>query len=166
METRSRTTSAQAVGLLGWLALSFAASGLGALASFDAGPFYEQLARPDWAPPPTIFGPVWTALYLLMAIAAWLVWRAPDSPAGKHALVLFIVQLGVNALWSWLFFRWRMGAFAFADAVLLLALIVWALVAFWRIRPLAGVLLVPYLGWVAFATVLTWAVWQANPGAL
>lgn len=166
MNTTPRTVPAQAIGLFCWLALSFAAAGLGALASFDAGPFYEQLARPTWAPPPTIFGPVWTALYVLMAIAAWLVWREPASPARKSALVLYVVQLGSNALWSWLFFRWRMGALAFADVVLLLVLLAATLVAFWRVRPLAGVLLVPYLGWVAFATALTWAVWQANPGAL
>ena len=166
MNSRSRSLPAQAIGLLGWIVLSFAASGVGAFASMGAASFYEQLARPDWAPPPGIFGPVWSTLYLLMALAAWLVWREPDSPGRKLALALFVVQLGVNALWSWLFFRWRMGALAFGDVGLLLALVAATLVAFWRIRPLAGILLVPYLGWVSFARALTWAIWRANPELL
>ena len=166
MNTRHRSLPAQALGLLGWIVLCFAASAIGAIASFDAGPFYEQLDRPGWAPPSGAFGPVWTALYLLMAIAAWLVWREPASSGRARALVLFVAQLAVNALWSWLFFRWRTCALAFLDTVLLLLLLVATIAAFWRIRPLAGVLLLPYLGWVGFATALTWAVWRSNPGAL
>ncbi len=161
-----RSLPAQAIGLLGWIILCFVASGIGAVASIDAGSFYAQLARPAWAPPSGVFGPVWSALYLLMAVAAWLVWREPDSPGRRRALVLFVAQLGVNALWSWLFFGWRMGALAVVDVLLLLVLVAATLIAFWRIRPLAGLLLVPYLGWVAFASALTWAVWRANPGAL
>ena len=116
---------------------------LGAKPSIQAGPFYTQLQRPDWAPPPTIFGPVWTVLYVLMGIAAWLVWRVGGFRAAKSALTLFLVQLALNALWSWLFFGWHRGALAFADILLLWALIVATLIAFWRIRPLAGALLVP-----------------------
>src|SRR5262245_55373756 len=95
------------VGLLGWLLLSFAAAALGAVASVEAAAFYEQLARPSWAPPPWLFGPVWTILYVLMGVAAWLVWRAHGFEEGKVALTLFVVQLGANALWSWLFFAWH-----------------------------------------------------------
>lgn len=163
MIPRPRSIPAQAVGLLGWIALCLAASGLGAVASFDAGPFYEGLSRPGWAPPPGVFAPVWSALYLLMAVAAWLVWREPPTPGRARALAIFVVQLAVNALWSWLFFRWRSGALAFADVVLLLALLVATVAAFWRMRPLAGALMLPYLGWVCFATALTWSVWRANP---
>lgn len=162
MSTVARPVPVQAAGLLGSLALAFAASGVGAIAAFDAGAFYEQLNRPGWAPPASIFGPAWSALYLLMASAAWLVWREPEGPGRARALALYVVQLGVNALWSWLFFGWRLGALAFVDVTVLLALILASLIAFWRIRPLAGILLVPYLGWVAFATALTWAVWQGN----
>ena len=152
--------------LAGWLALCFAAAALGAVASAQAGSFYAQLAKPAWAPPPGVFSPVWTALYALMAVAAWLVWRQPDRPGRRAALALFVVQLAVNALWSWLFFRWQLGAAALADAVLLALLVAATLVQFWRVRRLAGVLLLPYLARVGFACALTWAVWQANPGVL
>jgi tryptophan-rich sensory protein len=100
-----------------------------------------------------------------MGIAAWLVWRE-DEKKRALPLTLFLVQLAVNALWSWLFFAWRLGALAFADVLILLALIAATLVAFWRIRPLAGALLLPYLAWVAFASALTWSIWQSNPGVL
>jgi tryptophan-rich sensory protein len=153
------------LGLAGWLALAYAAAAVGAVASVQAPSFYLELARPAWAPPPGVFGPVWTALYGLMGIAAWLAWRSAD-PRRRTALTLFVVQLAVNALWSWLFFRWRLGGWAFADILLLDVLVAATLVAFWRIRRGAGLLLVPYLAWIAFATALTWAVWQANPGVL
>lgn len=161
-----RSTRASFLGLLGWLALVLVAGGLGAVASVDAASFYAQLNQPAWAPPAGVFGPVWSALYLLMALAAWLVWREPEQPARGTALAVFVVQLAVNALWSWLFFAWHQGAWAFADVLLLLLLIVATMVLFHRVRPLAAWLLLPYLLWVAFASALTWAVWQANPGVL
>jgi tryptophan-rich sensory protein len=160
------STQKQAVGLVAWLAIGFLAAGLGAAASIDAGPFYAQLVRPAWAPPASLFGPVWTALYALMAIAAWLAWRVGGFRAARAALTLFLVQLALNALWSWLFFAWHRGGLALADIVLLWAAIVATLVAFWRIRPLAGALLVPYLLWVGFATALNYAVWRLNPQLL
>jgi tryptophan-rich sensory protein len=149
--------------LAGWLAASFAAAAIGAMATRQAPEFYAELARPDWAPPAWLFAPVWTALYALMGVAAWRVWRKVrlGSP-----LILFSTQLAVNALWSWLFFAWRMGAAAFADVVLLWVLIAATLVAFWRVDRLAGALLAPYLAWVSFAALLTYAVWRANPQLL
>lgn len=156
----------QIIGLAGWLALSAVVAVVGGLASLRADAFYSQLVRPEWAPPPTVFGPVWTILYVLMGIAAWLVWRVDGFRGARVALGLYLVQLALNALWSWLFFGWRQGALAFADIVVLLALIAATLVAFWRIRPLAGALLVPYLAWVAFASALNYAVWRLNPGVL
>jgi tryptophan-rich sensory protein len=164
--TNGRSSLAQAAGLAGWLALVFAAAALGAIASVDAGSFYAQLVRPDWAPPASAFGPVWSVLYLLMGVAAWLVWRHQGADRLRFALTLFIIQLCANALWSWLFFAWRNGALAFADVLVLLALIATTVVAFWRISRLAGILLVPYLAWVTLATALTWAVWQRNPSVL
>jgi benzodiazapine receptor len=161
-----RSTPAQAIGLLAWLAVVFAAAGVGAVASVDAGSFYGQLAKPAWAPPASVFGPVWSALYLLMGIAAWLVWRERGAKGLAVALGLFLVQLAANALWSWLFFAWRNGAAAFAGVLVLLVLVVATLVAFWRIRRAAGLLLVPYLAWVSFASVLTWTVWRGNPELL
>ena len=82
------------------------------------------------------------------------------------AIGLYIVPLLANALWSWLFFAWHLGAAAFGEVLLLLALIAATIAAFWRIRALAGLLLLPYLAWVGFASALTWAVWQRNPGML
>jgi benzodiazapine receptor len=160
------TKQTQIAGLVGWLVVVFIAAAIGAAASVHAGPFYTQLVRPGWAPPPSIFGPVWTVLYALMGIAAWLVWRVGGFRAAKSALTLFLVQLTLNALWSWLFFGWHRGALAFADIIVLLALIIATVVSFWRIRPLAGALLVPYLLWVSFATALNYSVWQFNPQAL
>jgi tryptophan-rich sensory protein len=146
--------------------VSFLAAALGGAASIEAGPFYGQLARPDWAPPAAIFGPVWTVLYLLMGVAAWLVWQVGGWRAARAALTLFLVQLAFNALWSWLFFGWHLGALAFVDILLLWALIVATLVSFWRIRPLAGGLLAPYLLWVSFAAALNYSVWRLNPQLL
>ncbi|MEO8856148.1 MAG: TspO/MBR family protein [Burkholderiaceae bacterium] len=156
----------QIMGLIGWLAISFIASAVGAMASIQAQAFYGQLAQPDWAPPPWLFGPVWTLLYALMGIAAWLVWRQGGWRAQRTALTLFLVQLVFNALWSWLFFAWHRGAWAFADIVLLVVLIVATLFSFWRVRALAGALLIPYLLWVLFASALNLSVWQLNPQVL
>lgn len=160
------TKQKQIAGLVGWIIVVFIAAAIGAAASIQAGSFYTQLVRPDWAPPAAVFGPVWTALYALMGVAAWLVWRVGGFRAARSALTLFLVQLALNALWSWLFFGWHRGALAFADILLLWALIVATVIAFWRIRPLAGALLVPYLLWVSFAAALNYAVWQLNPQVL
>lgn len=156
----------QIIGLIGWLLLSFLAAALGAVASVQAATFYQQLAQPAWAPPSTVFGPVWSVLYALMGIAAWLVWREGGWRRQRGVLALFVIQLAVNALWSWLFFAWHQGALAFADIVLLWLLIVATVLGFWRVRPLAGALLLPYLAWVSFAAALNFAVWQLNPGML
>lgn len=156
----------QLLGLAAWLGISYLAAAVGAIASIDAGAFYAQLARPAWAPPGGVFGPVWTLLYGLMGVAAWLVWRAGDSSRGRPALTLFLVQLALNALWSWLFFAWHLGGAAFANILLLWPLILLTTLGFWRLRPLAGLLLLPYLAWVGFAAFLNFAVWRLNPALL
>lgn len=156
----------KAVGLAAWLALSVLAAGVGGLASLDAPGFYGQLARPPWAPPAFVFGPVWSVLYLLMGIAAWQVWCERGRRSVRTALGLYLVQLVANTLWSWLFFHWRLGAVALAEVLLLWLLIVATVAAFWRVRRAAGLLLLPYLAWVSFATVLTWTLWRGNPGLL
>ena len=154
------------LGLVGWFIVSFTASAVGAVASIQAKSFYGQLVQPEWAPPSYVFGPVWTVLYALMAIAAWLVWRSGGFHTNRVAMSLFMVQLALNALWSWLFFAWQRGALAFVDIVLLWVLIVVTLVSFWRVRPLAGALLIPYLLWVSFAAALNYSLWQLNPQIL
>ena len=162
----SRSARSQALGLVIWLVLVFVAAGAGAIASASAPSFYGELARPDWAPPASVFGPVWTALYALMGVAAWLVWRGGSTPASRSALSIFVAQLVLNALWSWLFFAWHRGGLAFLDILMLWVLIVATIVAFWRIRPIAGALLLPYLAWVSFAAALNFTVWQLNPQLL
>ena len=107
------------LGLVGWLVVSFVAAAIGAVASIQAQSFYSQLVQPSWAPPAWLFGPVWTALYICMAIAAWLVWRSGGIRGNRGALSLFVVQLALNALWTWLFFAWHRGAWASADSGLI-----------------------------------------------
>ncbi|MCK9284113.1 MAG: tryptophan-rich sensory protein [Rhodocyclaceae bacterium] len=153
-------------GLLCWLALTFAAAAVGGVASASAGTFYQQLVRPVWAPPGWLFAPVWTTLYVLMGVAAWLVWRAHDARRARAALGLFVVQLAANALWTWLFFVWQQGAAAFAEVLFLWGLIIAMVIEFRRLRPLAALLLLPYLAWVSFACLLTFAVWRLNPARL
>ncbi len=160
------STRKQILGLVYWLVLSLAVANLGALASVQAQSFYGQLIQPTWAPPAWLFGPVWSLLYAMMAVAAWLVWREGAWRQRRPALTLFLVQLGFNALWSWLFFAWHLGAWAFADIVALWLLIVSTVLCFWRVRPLAGALLIPYLLWVSFAALLNYAAWQLNPQIL
>jgi tryptophan-rich sensory protein len=149
-------------GAVGWLVLVFATAAIGAGASMEAGEFYATLARPGWAPPASVFGPVWSVLYLMMAIAAVLAWRSRREGKAR-ALALFAVQLALNGLWSWLFFAFHLGALAFVDIVLLWLLVVATVMAFWRLRPLAGALLLPYLAWISFAAALNFAVWRLNP---
>jgi translocator protein len=156
----------QAAGLAVSLLVTCAAAAVGAVASAGAPAFYEHLVRPTWAPPASLFGPVWSALYGLMAIAAWLVWRGANATRTRPALTIFLAQLVANAVWSWLFFGWRQGGLAFAEVLLLWGLIVANVIAFWRLNVLAAALLLPYLAWVTFASALTFAVWRGNPGLL
>lgn len=150
------------LGLVGWLVATLAAAAAGALSTRNARDFYAALAKPGWAPPGWVFGPVWTTLYLMIAVAAWLVWRDAGWAGAPTALWLWVAQLICNALWSWIFFAWRRGAWAFADVVLLLVLTAATVAAFARVNTLAAVLLLPYLLWIGFATALTYTVWRAN----
>jgi len=162
----TRKPSRRLGGLLAWLLLCLATGGIGAIAAVNAEQFYAQLVKPTWAPPAGVFGPVWTGLYCLMGIAAWQAWRRRGFADATSALSLFIIQLALNALWSWLFFGWHLGAASFVEVLVLWALILATLVAFWRITPWAGALLIPYLAWVSFAAALNFATWRLNPGLL
>ena len=156
----------------GWRALllfvlaTSATGAIGALASIHAAELYAQLDRPRWAPPASVFGPVWTVLYLLIAVAGWLAWRERNARGRRAALVLYFTQLALNALWSWLFFGWHLGALALVDVCVLWLAVLATMVQFWRLRPLACALLLPYLLWVSFATALNAAVWRLNPTLL
>lgn len=160
------TKSQQLLGFIGWFTLCFMTAALGSVASVQAKSFYAELIQPAWAPPAWLFGPVWTMLYLMMAIAAWLVWRRGGFAPARFTLSLFVIQLAINALWSWLFFAWHLGGAAFADILVLLVLISAMIVRFWQHSRAAALLLVPYLCWVCFAAVLNFSVWQLNPSLL
>jgi benzodiazapine receptor len=122
--------------------------------------WYRSIAKPWWTPPDAVFGPVWTVLYIMMAVAAWLVWLTRDR-AGP-ALVLFFVQLAFNLLWSLLFFAARSPGLALIEVVFLWTAVAATMVAFFNRSRLAGWLFVPYLVWVSFAAVLNAAIWWMN----
>lgn len=126
------------------------------------GDWYAALHKPSWNPPPWVFGPAWTFLYITMAVAAWLVWREGGWKAQRRALGLFIVQWFLNALWTPLFFGAHLPGVAFGEIVLLWLAIAATLVAFWRVKKAAGLLLVPYLAWVSFAAALNFTIWRLN----
>jgi len=152
------------IGLVVWLAVCFAAAALG---SFFTGPaipsWYAGIDKPSWTPPNWLFAPVWTTLYAMMAVSAWLVWRRAGLTGNSLALTLFALQLVLNAAWSPLFFGLRLLGVAFLEILGLWALILATLVAFWRVTRAAGVLLLPYLLWVSFAASLNLAIWRLNP---
>ena len=156
----------QGLGLAGWLLASFATGAIGGFASIDAAGFYGNLAQPSWAPPAWLFGPVWSVLFILMGVSAWLVWREHGFRGTAAALKLYAAQLVANALWTWLFFAWQLGAMALAEIALLWLLIAATITMFWRLHRLAAILLAPYLAWVSFAAALNFALWRLNPAVL
>jgi len=153
----------QVLALLLFLAASALVAGLGGWATASAvESWYPTLAKPAWTPPSFLFGPVWTALYALMALAAWLVWRHGGWRANRAALGLYALQLVLNGLWSFLFFGLRSPGWALVDVALLWLVILVTTLVFWRSSRWAGALFVPYLAWVSFASALNWAIWKLN----
>lgn len=153
------------IGLIVFILLCLGAGGLGSLATTpELNDWYKTVERPDWNPPSWVFGPVWTTLYILMGIAAWLVWKPAgfkDRGAGI-ALSLFAIQLVLNVAWSWLFFRMHEIGWAAVEIVVLWLALLATTIAFFRRSQLAGWLLIPYLGWVTFASFLTFTIWRMN----
>ena len=129
---------------------------------FSPGDWYASISKPPWNPPSTVFAPVWIFLYILMGVSAWLVWREQGFTGARIALVFFIVQLFLNGLWSYLFFGLNNPLAAFIEILVLWLLILITLILFWRVKPLAGAFLIPYLGWVGFASVLNFTLWRMN----
>jgi len=153
--------------LLALLAFALAvavAAAIGGLASSSAGDVYGQLTQPAWAPPSWLFSPVWTVLYVLIAVAGWFVWRREGVSGARVAMTLFVVQLVLNAAWPPLFFAAEMRLVAFIDIIALLAVITAMIAAFARISRTATALMVPYWVWVAYASALNFSLWQLNSG--
>jgi tryptophan-rich sensory protein len=156
--------AADIVKLVVSFAAVFAAGAIGGLATSPAIPtWYRALHKPAFNPPDWLFGPAWTVLYLLMAVAVFLVWRSGFNAAGvKLALAVFLAQLLLNALWSILFFGLRSPLAGLVDIAALWLAIVATIVLFFRVSTAAGVLLLPYVGWVTFAAILNAAVYRLN----
>lgn len=149
------------IALCGWLALCYAAAGTAVFVSVDG--WYATLDKPSWNPPSWVFGPVWTVLYAMMAVGAWLVWREGGWKRRRAPLAVFVLQWALNALWTPLFFGMHRIGLALCDILLLWATLVLLVPMFWHARALAGALLVPYLAWVTFAAVLNFTLWRMNP---
>jgi tryptophan-rich sensory protein len=147
-----------------WIGLAiFVGICLGAIATTpEIEGWYKTIEKPSWNPPDYIFGPVWTTLYVMMAVAAWMVWKQDGFKAAAAPLTLFVVQLGLNVAWSWIFFGMHQPGWAFVEIVILWLAIVAMTIAFFRRSKVAGGLMVPYLAWVSFASVLNFTIWRLN----
>ena len=153
----------QTLGLIISVVICFGVAGFGGLVTDPQVPaWYAKLAKPEWTPPDWVFGPVWTVLYLCMAVAAWLVWRQAGIAAARVSLTLFAVQLVLNGFWSLLFFGFQQPGIASLEIVVLWAAILATIIAFWDRSMWASLLLVPYLAWVSFAVFLNWTIWRMN----
>mgnify|MGYP003819880249 CR=1 FL=1 len=141
---------------------ALAASLSGYFTDASVNTWYPLLAKPSWNPPASVFGPVWTVLYAMMTVAAWRVWKVAGWAGAKTALILFFVQLGLNAAWSGLFFRLHRPDLALAEILLLWCIIAMTLVAFRSHDRWAGALLAPYWVWVGYAATLNYAIWRLN----
>jgi tryptophan-rich sensory protein len=151
------------VPLAGFLLASFSAAAVGGAATATSiRTWYPTLIKPVWNPPNWVFGPVWTLLYCLMAIAAWRVWQTGDTQFARRTFRWFAAQLSLNLLWSVLFFGLRSPGLAFAEVVIFWAMLVVMLRGFWRADRIAAALWAPYVAWVSFATVLNGTIWWLN----
>jgi tryptophan-rich sensory protein len=160
---RCRGTAAQVIGLAAWLVVCFAAASAGGLLTASSvTDWYQTLRKPTWTPPDWVFGPVWSSLYFMMGVAAWLVWRRADWSLTRGALWLFGIQLGLNVAWSGCFFALQRPGLALAELLVLLVAIAATTAAFRPISRVAAALMVPYLTWSTFAAVLNYSIWRLN----
>lgn len=156
-EHKAPATQRSVLALVGWVALCYSAALSGIV--FMPGEWYAGLNKPAWNPPNWIFGPVWTTLYILMGVSAWLVWQRANS---RPALSMFLVQLALNALWTPVFFGLKQPGAAFAVILAMWSAIAATIALFWNRCRTGAALLVPYLAWVSFATALNFAIWRLN----
>jgi tryptophan-rich sensory protein len=148
------------LGLAFWVALTFGVAGFGS--QFQPGDWYTSIAKPPWTPPGWLFGPVWGFLYLSMSVSAWLVWRKRSTSEAFLPLVLYLLQLLLNGLWSWLFFGRQGIGLALIDLIALVIMVAITAAMFLRVRRTAGYMLLPYLLWVSFAAALNFQIWRMN----
>jgi len=151
------------LGLAAFIILCLLVSGIGgAVTAKSVGSWYLSIEKPPFNPPDWVFAPVWTTLYILMAVAGWRVWRRRHRVHRRHALIMFYVQLTLNLAWSFLFFGFQRIDLAMVEIFVLLAFIIITAIFFWRVDRLAGALFVPYILWVSFAAVLNVSLWVLN----
>lgn len=164
MRSVKLTLPVQIMGLLFWLSLCYLVAWTGAQVSpgIASPEWYNALNKPTWNPPAWLFGPVWSALYTMMGIAAWLIWKDYGFKHAKPAIVVFLIQLALNGLWSQLFFNFQALGWALIEIIILLGAIFITTFLFFQKKSAAGWLMVPYILWVSFATALTAAIWVLN----
>jgi tryptophan-rich sensory protein len=149
--------------LVGSVLLCQLAGFLGSLFTMPAIPtWYATLRKPSFTPPNWVFSPVWISLFILMGLSLFFVWRRTDHQKLKVAFIFFFVQFILNILWSILFFWFRSPLLGLVDIVLLWIAILLTIQHFWKVSKFAGVLLLPYLVWVSFATLLNFSLWILN----
>jgi tryptophan-rich sensory protein len=157
------TRMRQAIGLVIAVVVCLGAAGVGSWLTLPSiGTWYAALAKPAWNPPNWVFGPVWTVLYLSMAVAAWLVWRESQTRSVSVPLALFAVQLALNVAWSGIFFYLHQIGAAVVAVLALWTFILATLLSFRRVSRAAALLMAPYLAWVSFASYLNFTVWKLN----
>ena len=150
-------------GLLVFLVICLGVGGLGGIATApEIKGWYATLTKPSWNPPNWIFGPMWTTLFVMMAVSAWLVWKRPGIKLNSLPMILFAIQLVLNSAWSWIFFNLHMIGAAFAELCVLWVAIAVTMYIFFKHSKLAGGLMIPYLAWVTFAGCLNFAIWRLN----
>lgn len=147
-----------------WLVICFAAAAIGGMAK--PGPWYWNMNKPTWNPPDWVFAPVWSLLFIMMAVAAAMVWSRRGASGAWLAIACFVLQLILNVAWSWLFFGFHRPDLAFYEVIPFWLMIVLTTALFWRISPTAGKLMVPYVLWVGFASYLNFVLWRMNPYAI
>lgn len=163
MTAPRRSLAMQVAALAGFLLACFLVSGLGGfITSLSVGTWYQGLAKPAYNPPDWLFAPVWSLLYVMIALSGWLVWRRAGLDGARHAFALYGAQLALNLLWSALFFGLRSPLLGLVGILLLWLAIAATLIAFARHERLAAALLAPYLAWVSFAFFLNLAIWRLN----
>lgn len=149
--------------LIFFLFITFLAAFVGNYFTMPSIPtWYASLNKPSFSPPNWLFGPVWTILYVLMAVSAFLIWQKGENSQAKKALTFYFIQLTLNTLWSIIFFGWHNLGLAFAEIVFLWFFILLTMINFYKVKKLTGILFIPYILWVSFAAILNFAIWQLN----
>jgi len=155
------------ISLIIFIIFSFSAAALGfVFTNRTVKTWYQTIKKPSWNPPSKVFAPVWTILYIMMAVAGWMVWERLPHKTFSWPMILFFIQLVLNALWSGIFFALRSPSWALLEIILLWAFIVLTMFSFWTVYWIAGILFLPYFLWVSFASFLNFTIWRLNRAAI